>query len=130
MGIDWGSEYTLGIEPFDGQHGAMMGIIARLARAAAAPEGKSAWLPLVDELIQAAETHFSAEEAELEKRGYPELIEHGDEHRNLLNEVREIRARIASGESVLNAEMADFLANWMAVHVKETDMPYRRLFGK
>ena len=123
-----GAKFKLGIEPFDGEHQAMMNVIAKMSKAALNPLDKAAAAALVGELASLAERHFNNEETELEKRGYPELVEHEDEHRNLLNELKEIRTRIESGEAAMNEELADFLYNWMAVHVTETDAKYRRLF--
>ncbi|MDH5639363.1 MAG: bacteriohemerythrin [Nitrospinota bacterium] len=130
MKLDWGDKYKVGHQPFDNQHLAMVELIWRMTELAEKDGEKNAWLALLDELISLALEHFSEEEAELEKRGYSELLEHQDEHRNLLNELLEIRGRQEKEGSQPSLEVTEFLANWMAVHVGETDGRYRRLFNK
>ena len=128
--MEWDAKYSVGHEPFDNQHVAMVDIIGRMSELAenAKDKDRKTWLPLLDDFIAMATMRFRDEEEELEKRGYDELLEHQDEHRNLLNELLEIRGRQEKEGGQPSLEVTEFLANWMTVHVGETDGRYRRLF--
>ncbi|MDH4184208.1 MAG: bacteriohemerythrin [Nitrospinota bacterium] len=128
--MDWGAEYKLGVERFDNHHRQIAGVIGRMEDMARQGGDPAAWSALLDEMISISLAHFTEEEAELAKKDYPELLEHQDEHRNLLNELFELAGRQKETGSGPSLEVAEFLANWMAVHVAETDMRYRGLFGE
>ena len=130
MSLEWGANRSVGVDKFDKSHQAMALVINRLERMAQNNEGGQAALEALDELLELAQAHFQEEESELERRGYEDLADHQDEHLNILNEIRELRARQASASDAPSLEMTDFLANWMSVHVEETDKRYRRLFDK
>jgi len=127
--MDWGAEYKVGVERFDNHHQQIADVIGRMENMARQGGDAAAWSALLDEMISIALAHFTEEEAELAKKDYPELLEHQDEHRNLLNELFELAGRQKETGSGPSLEVAEFLANWMAVHVAETDMRYRGLFG-
>ncbi|MDH5679603.1 MAG: bacteriohemerythrin [Nitrospinota bacterium] len=130
MSVEWGDQYSVGHEPFDEHHKSMVRIIDQMTELAQKGDDHAGWVARIDELITLSIKHFTEEEAELERRGYAELIDHQDEHRNLLNELLEIRGRYSEKGSKPSLEITEFLANWMAVHVGETDARYRPLFKK
>jgi len=130
MKLEWSGKNQVGVKAFDNAHKEMAHIISQLIDKAEQGAGKDACLPLLDQLISKAESHFAEEEKELEKRNYKELLDHEDEHRNLINELKELRARISGGGAELSREMAEFMANWLNVHVSETDMRYKDIFKK
>jgi hemerythrin len=76
------------------------------------------------ELIDCTATHFSSEEATLEKLGYPSLAAHRAEHRALLEKVRSDQDEYLDGKAGMASSLMNFLVEWLKQQILRTDKTY------
>ena len=116
----WKDAFRLGLPGIDAEHQQFFEILNRCAMAA--KEGASATTVevLLKELATYAAHHFSHEEAELDRVGYPELQAQREEHQRFTRELERIRA--LERPSVLSA--LALARDWLLQHVTGTDRRY------
>jgi len=91
-----------------------------LDRVATAGEGGEL-LARLDDFIAHTEAHFQQEEAWMEAMDFPPLGCHRTEHAGVLEIMREVRARIAAGETHYGPVLANAIAEWFPVHAGGMD---------
>ena len=90
-----------------------------LNRVAASPE--NGLLASLDEFIAHTEAHFGQEERWMEALQFPPLHCHQGEHANVLEIMREVRKRVACGETHLGRTLAEAIAEWFPQHATSMD---------
>ncbi len=114
--VQWQDRHLLGLEPMDTTH---REFVALLEAAAAAD---AAGMPAALEALAAhTEEHFEMERRWMEDTDFPPQHCHKGEHENVLMIVREVRARVAGGESELGRQLAIALAEWFDGHAATMD---------
>jgi hemerythrin-like metal-binding protein len=93
---------------------------ALLNRIGSAPE--SELVAALDEFITHTEAHFAQERQWMEERPFPLAHCHVREHDGVLEITREVRKRVAAGETHLAAVLAKAVAEWFTNHVASMDM--------
>jgi len=126
--LEWTPELSIGVDLFDGHHKILFDTINKLSESMAQGKGVSVLADIIGELIEHAVVHFNAEELNFEKYGYPQRVEHTTIHNNLISQAKEIKASLERGESVLSAEVLDFLQDWITDHIMKTDKDYEAFF--
>jgi hemerythrin-like metal-binding protein len=122
------ARYQVGIERIDQEHRQLFEIAARVheglgqGNAAAQASAQAA----IAELLDHVETHFANEETLMRAADYPYRETHGDLHRHLLRQVRDMGLRAAAGERYLPAELNYFIHKWLIDHIVTND----RMFGE
>ena len=81
MRILWGPAYELGILVIDQQHKRIVDYINELDRLADQPDAQLGVARVLYDLVDYTESHFSFEEALMERAGYGELDDHHHKHR-------------------------------------------------
>jgi hemerythrin len=122
--LTWSERLSIGVKAMDAQHILLIGMLNELHAAMMAGEAKTITGPLLDKLVNYTRTHFSTEEALLEKAGYPELPQHHKHHLDLTKQVDVFVARYQSGEEMINLHLMNFLSNWLSDHILEEDLEY------
>jgi hemerythrin len=122
--LTWSERLSIGVKAMDAQHILLIGMLNELHAAMMAGEAKTITGPLLDKLVNYTRTHFSTEEALLEKAGYPELPQHHKHHVDLTKQVDVFVARYQSGEEMINLHLMNFLSNWLSDHILEEDLEY------
>jgi hemerythrin-like metal-binding protein len=111
--LSWSSEHTV-----------LFGILNDLHEAMMKGRAQSIVGQLLHKLANYAGEHFTAEEALLQKAGYPDLAQHRILHRDLTKEVGEFVSRYERGESTLNLKLLNFLRDWLTNHIEKVDHKY------
>lgn len=124
----WEEKFNVGVEKFDNQHKQMLSKINEIHDEIHGSNERKTLTNLLTELITLTEKHFSDEEADLKDKDYPDLLEHIDEHRNLIIEITSLKELYRSDQLILDDEVIGFLANWLSVHTVEIDSGYTHLF--
>lgn len=126
--IQWDDSLSVGIDLIDDQHKMLIARLNDLSKAVEDHQEAAYVMRTIDFLIHYTDFHFSAEEVEMEKSGYPPLEEHKVLHaefktmlKTLENDMLEEGATRSIGEAVNN-----FLWNWLSDHIKKVD----KGFGK
>lgn len=123
--ITWQESYSVGVEMIDTDHQLLVSLINQLDDAIREGGGRDTVGSVLNVLLEYTETHFGREELLMEKGGYPELAPHKREHVKLTDQVRVIADRFNGGDdSSLDAEVLEFLKNWLTGHILGVDRKY------
>ena len=115
--IEWDDHLVLDRGVMDDTHREFIGLLNRLAEA---PDNE---MPeLLDEFIKHTEAHFGQEEAWMEALQFPPLGCHRTEHEGVLEIMREVRKRIAGGETHFGEVLARAVAEWFPLHAGSMDV--------
>jgi hemerythrin len=118
--IRWDARFGTGNAEIDTEHQVLVGLIRRIAEAHAAGSAPDRLRRLLDQLRLYAEFHFVSEENLMLDAGYPQVTEHKEEHQHLMNRLR-TRLNEYLFDVVELGVLLDFLYDWFAQHISETD---------
>jgi hemerythrin-like metal-binding protein len=114
--IQWNPSLALDHAEMDKTHQEFAELLNRLADA---PEAELT--QVMDEFIAHTEAHFAQEQKWMEEAQFPPLHCHVREHEGVLEITREVRKRVAAGETHLAGVLAKAVAEWFADHAKSMD---------
>jgi len=115
--MEWSEELVLDQPAMDGTHREFVELLNRLGAA-----GEGDLLARLDEFIAHTEAHFGQEEAWMEAMQFPPLGCHRIEHEGVLEIMREVRKRIAGGETHFGEVLARAVAEWFPLHAGSMDV--------
>jgi len=122
MGIAiWSSRYETGHRIIDSQHQALFGAINQLAESFRAGNSSCQVRESLAFLEEYTCEHFQTEEGLMREAGFAGLAEHAAIHAELVEQVRELQARLEGGQPA-TMEVMIFLADWLTHHIDEADM--------
>jgi hemerythrin len=128
--MEWQESYSVGVEELDAQHRRIMELINEIAEQSEKPQSKATCFVVLNAMIKYAETHFSTEEAYLEKHGYPKYPKQQEEHEKFVDEVFNMTQEL-DGENPLTLRMlAIYLQDWYAEHILGFDQEYKVFLSK
>jgi hemerythrin-like metal-binding protein len=117
-----GRDLTVGHDIVDGEHGMQVQLVEALQSALADGGSRTQAEEILDRLLVFTDMHFGSEELLMRLHSYPRYGQHVDEHRRLLESLREIHARIARGHQA--AELVDDLRGWLVGHISGMDRDF------
>ena len=123
--LQWSDRYSVGITSFDRQHQQLIILINQLHDGMTQGKGNDILGPILDKLVEYTTLHFKAEEAALQRHGYPQLQQHIAEHKKLTDQVIDFRNKFHSGQVRISVQVMQFLKDWLLNHIQSTD----RLYG-
>ncbi len=118
----WNHACSTGIEAMDDQHGVLMDTVNEVLEALARGAGQSAVEPLLERLVGLTRLHFLSEERLLERYGFPGVAAHAEEHRRLLNQIRQWQGLQGAGAEM--REVVEGLREWFQTHTEGADQEY------
>ncbi|MBK9519953.1 MAG: bacteriohemerythrin [Anaeromyxobacter sp.] len=120
--LPWRDEFTLGLDPVDGQHHELLDAMNRLTPLLHAGDGSGAEATLAF-LASYVRDHFGTEEALMGQHGYPFTAEHVREHQNFIAFLRRLAGQVTAGRPRLHLvfQIQIFLLDWFANHSTGTD---------
>lgn len=123
--VAWREEYSVGLVRFDDEHKVMIGMISTLHESMRTGQAVVQILPIIDGLIAYTLNHFAHEEQAFLQTGYPSAVVHRLQHEKLKAQVMEFRARASfESSSALALDLAQFLHDWLIVHIQQDDRRY------
>jgi len=122
--LQWNESYSVQVESFDQQHQTLFRTINELHDALRAGHGKDLVGTVLQRLIDYTASHFAAEEAVLERNGYPELATHRAAHKALVSQVLKFQKDFKAGSPGVAIELMQFLQKWLNEHIQNTDKKY------
>lgn len=121
--LHWRPHMSLGIEAIDADHRQLIDLLNRLHFMALAGDEPASVGAVLDELVAYARTHFAREEALMQRSGYPHLLDHREQHRQLADRLRTFCAIYEQDPDRFDmTAFYDFVADWLVVHFLEEDM--------
>ena len=122
----WRPDYATGAERIDNQHKQLFDLVNELHDAMMKGKAKDQIQATLDQLISYTLTHFSDEETEMRRAGYPKLAEHIAEHKALTDKVTYYRQALRSGNLAITLEAMRFTGQWLRDHILQRDMDFAK----
>ena len=122
--LQWNDSYSVHVTSFDQQHQTLFRTINELHDALRAGHGREAAGKVLQRLIDYTASHFAAEEAVMERNGYPELVAHRAAHKALVTQVLKFQKDFEAGKPSVGLELMPFLQKWLSEHIQQTDKKY------
>ena len=120
--VVWGPMMETGDELVDEQHRGLVELFNGLLDAQSRQDDQSV-SAVLERLCDYVIVHFSAEEALMQRVGYPEqsVSAHRTEHEALTERTRGMVLQFRSGELESIVPLVEFLSNWLSEHIAECD---------
>lgn len=117
-----GRDLSVGHDVVDGEHGVQLQLVEALQAALTAGGNRAHAEEILDRLLVFTDMHFGSEELLMRLHSYPRYGLHVDEHRRLLDGLREIHARLGKGQQP--AELVEDLRRWLVGHIAGMDRDF------
>lgn len=126
--IEWKDDYLLGIEKIDEQHKELFNIaqeIYSLMKNQLITDKYDQINKLISKLKDYTVFHFSYEEKYMQSIGYRKFFSHKVEHDDFIEKINNVDLdKIDLDHEHYLIEILDFVVNWIAKHILETDRAY------
>lgn len=116
MSLIWLDRYKIGDAEIDRQHQ----VLFQLANQFLAAQDRSSRIACSMTLFRHTQEHFEHEEGLMRRIAYPHIGAHFKEHSALLSKVNGFSVQIAA-DTLNNAELEAFLADWLVRHMVTSD---------
>ena len=129
--VIWDDVYSVGFEPIDNQHKALVTMINDLFTSCkqGAEAADMAFLQTIKKAADYARNHFSNEDKYMLQASYPDLNEHRKLHDDFLATVLKAIQDFNAGKTE-PIELARFLKKWLLTHIAESDKQYSPYLAK
>lgn len=118
--LEWNDRLVTGHARIDFEHKLFLDLLRHFSEARAERAAPERLLRILEEVALFARFHFKSEENLMADTGYPELIEHREQHRRLVNELSNNLAGLEI--QLYQAERVEqFLGRWFVEHVTHDD---------
>lgn len=128
--VKWQDSYSVGVDIIDEQHKGLIEATNELyencLRGGEAAEVH--FMKAIQGAVAYIKTHFTTEEAVIERLKYPEFEEHKQEHKDFVAEVLKQVKAFDEKRQFTPLEFAQFLRNWILNHIAKSDKRYAAYF--
>ena len=122
--IKWDASYSVNVNMFDSQHQNLFAIINKFYDLASTTKDSHALSAVFKQVVDYTQTHFKIEEHYLQKYQYPDVEQHKELHRNLVDRANALYTEITEGKAGAADSAIVFLKNWLEGHIKGVDTKY------
>ena len=129
MLIEWSDELSVGIQEIDEQHKVLVGLVNEMHEAIHARHGSEVSSEILQRLADYTKIHFAVEESLFRIFDYPGYEEHKAQHDELIREILELQAKIATGKTNISFQLLHFLKMWLTQHILKHDMEFAPFVG-
>ncbi len=121
--FDWSPDMAVGVAEIDEQHEKLVEVINALYYAYMDGKEKDVLQPLINELHEYANYHFSTEEKYMRALGasYEDLAMHREKHGEFFSQVIEFLLQYIAGKDEITPELLDYLTDWWFQHIMGVD---------
>lgn len=119
--LEWQDSYFIDVPEIDLQHHEIVVLLNKVYDAMSKGDADTVQREVLRRLVNYTRNHFAAEEAVMERAGYPELEGHRLQHAYLTEEVLDAVQRIQTGETVVTIGLLRFIKDWLLIHIGESD---------
>jgi diguanylate cyclase (GGDEF)-like protein/PAS domain S-box-containing protein/hemerythrin-like metal-binding protein len=124
VALRWRPFYSSGQPLIDAEHEESVRLINLMIGAMAEEEAEERLLPLIQELIEHIQTHFSNEEQLLLEAGFPDAAAHAEIHRNLLERAYELTRLFELRQDSVGDLLGFLIHNVVARHMLRDDRKF------
>jgi len=122
--FQWRDEYSVNINRFDNHHRQLFQMTNELYKAVDSKKEKKVIETVFRFLIEYSEYHFKYEEEVMTQYKFPELEQHKQRHKQLLNQVIKLKEGFKSRDIEIDTELIEFLKSWIIDHILDEDRKY------
>lgn len=122
--MTWSSKHSVGVEPLDNQHKALVRALNELHAASMRGEVRKVAGPLLRQIVSVASGHFSTEERLMESIRFPGLAGHRAKHQELTGRIAEFVTRHEKGDTTVCTQLLYFMRDWLTKHLQTEDQEY------
>jgi hemerythrin len=108
----------------DQDHKKLFSLLNALHEAMKSGKGSQVLQQVVKDLADYTKYHFSQEELLLRQTNYPNLIPHQAQHQTFVKKVEQFQSDLKAGNLAQSITVTEFLRDWLANHIKQTDRQY------
>jgi hemerythrin len=119
--FQWKEEYSVDHSEIDTQHKRLFQLADELHSAMTMGKGSAVLSKTLNDLIEYTKHHFACEERLMQLHHYPDYPAHKVFHDDLTARVMEFQKEFAAGRSAITVDLFQFLKDWLAHHIGETD---------
>ncbi|MDY0873213.1 bacteriohemerythrin [Dongia rigui] len=119
--IEWNDSLTIGEKEIDDEHSQIMATINDLHRTISSGADGAAVRRSFQRMMEYTRTHFSHEEALMNARQYPELIEHKRAHDGFDRRLNQLHERFQQGHREAGTDLLNLLSSWWMTHISTAD---------
>lgn len=123
----WKKDYSVGVELLDEHHKNLFRIFNSLYENTMHSKEVEYVLPIIDELQEYTEYHFSAEEKHMREQGFSETDDHILKHRDFVERIKSLYFQYRDDDLEVTIELIVVLGNWLLHHVLEEDRKYSKI---
>ena len=129
--VTWDNAFSVGFEPIDTQHKALVAMINDLFESCnqGTEASDKAFLQTIKKAIDYARNHFSDEVKYMIQADFPNLNEHRKQHDDFMATVIKSMQEFERGNTS-HIELAKFLKNWLLNHIAVSDKQYAPYLAK
>ncbi len=119
--ITWGPALQVGHKDIDEQHQKLIDLVNRLNDAMRAGHSKEILNDVLTQLVNYTVYHFNTEERLMAQYHYTASATHKTEHQKFIDDVSRFKKNFDLGQSTVSTEIMNFLRDWLARHIMQTD---------
>ncbi|GAB3124051.1 nitrate- and nitrite sensing domain-containing protein [Novispirillum itersonii] len=130
--VQWSDNFDVGVPVLDEGHHTLLARLDALYAAVEADAPAADLLTLLDSINSAARSHYSEEEGEMRRFGYPRTEEHAAVHARSLEEISTLIRRLRDNDPTLTPlQVRHTLYFWFHKHFLDEDADFSRfLLGR
>lgn len=118
----WNDKFCINVADVDSQHEELFKKANLFIFSVKHGNGEKQIGNMLKDLVEYTRIHFKDEEALMEKFNYPELGQHKQLHKELIEDIVKVLKKIRSGQKYHPIELIRFLEDWLTHHIMEEDM--------
>lgn len=122
--FNWNDSYSVGVKHLDDDHKVLVNCLNEVFDLMSRKKPKEEIKPVLDGLKAYTIIHFKNEEKLFDKYDYPDTKVHKEKHKEFVDKVVEFYDGFNSGKLMLNAEVMNFLKDWLKLHINGMDKNY------
>ena len=121
MLIAWSEALSVGHPLIDEDHKKLVALVNKLNDAMSERRGKEVVGQVLKELADYTVYHFNHEETLQRQGNYPGYTEHKAKHDALIVQVKDLLAKVESGDLSVTVSVMGFLKDWLTNHIMQED---------
>ena len=128
--VAWDQAMSVGIPDIDAQHHQIVDQLNGYFRRMMQGHGSEAAAAMIGMLDDYVRSHFTAEEALMERISYPRLAEHRTTHLAFAKQLDRLRKAVANNDAGAERALFEAVANWVRNHICKEDRAIADFLGE
>lgn len=122
--IEWTEDMSVGSETLDGHHKMIIDCLNRLHPLLDAQGREAEVKDVLGSLEDFVLVHFSEEEQDMKRAGYPDWAAHKEQHDGMYDIVFKLKADVEHGRVPDAERLFNLIYNWLLTHILGEDRKY------